>query len=138
MRCEGEVLGPSTILYPMPKPIRHIMFLKKEGEELKPVYKIEFPGETWIYDSIVYVEQLDFDALLVETSEDKRIVLKDELNLPTRSKLVEAEKKVKRRKRRRKTRKKTRKTKEKKTSKKKKRRKRRKSKRKSKKKRSKK
>ncbi len=101
MRCEGKVSGSSTILYPIPSPITRMVFLKKENEELKPVYTIEFKGEKWVYDSIIYDKDLEYDAILVETPEDKRLVLKEELITPTRSKLVE-EKRKKTRKRRRK------------------------------------
>jgi len=106
MRCEGKVSESSTILYPIPSPITRMVFLKKENEELKPVYTVEFKGENWVYDSIIYDKDLEYDAILVETPEDKRLVLKEELITPTRSKLVE-EKRKKTRKRRRKKKKTT-------------------------------
>ena len=89
MRCEGRVSNTSTILYPIPQPVTRIVFLKKESEELKPIHFLDFTGENWIYDSVVYGYELEYDAILVETPENKRIVLKEELLIPSKSKLVE-------------------------------------------------
>jgi len=103
VRCEGSAPSVSAILYPIPKPVKSVVLLKRSGEELKPVKTISFEAETWIYDTAVTSSGLDFDALLVETSEDKRLVLREELEIPVRSKLAELTVKARRRARKAKT-----------------------------------
>jgi len=109
VRCEGSAPSALTILYPIPKPVKRVVLLKKEGEVLKPVKTISFEAETWVYDTAIASRGLDFDALLIETSEDKRLVLKEELEIPVRSKFAElvAKPVKKRRRRARKTKTKT-------------------------------
>jgi len=104
MRCEGAVPNTTTLLFPVPKPIRRIVLLKKEGEVLKPVREIKFSSEAWVFDTLVNLYTNDLDAILVETLEEKRLILKEELSLPLRSKQAEVSKKA-RKKRRRKSRK---------------------------------
>jgi len=78
-RCDGRGVDAKTLLYPIPKPVRRIVFLKKKNEHLEPVHSVDLTGELWVYDSVLNIKNSDFDAILVETIDDKRVVLKDEL-----------------------------------------------------------
>jgi len=82
VRGEGLVKNVETILYPIPQPLRRIAFLKKTDGELKQVHEIKPPGEYWIYETMLVTKDLDYDAILIETSEDRRIVLREEIIIP--------------------------------------------------------
>jgi len=82
-RCDGRGVDAKTLLYPIPKPVRRIVFLKKKGELLEPVHSVDLTGELWVYDSVLNIKNSDFDAILVETIDDKRVVLKHELSTST-------------------------------------------------------
>ncbi len=105
-RGEGVVKNVETILYPRPQPLQRIVFLKKEDSMLKPVHEVKLDGEYWVYDSAIIVKNLEYDAILIETLEDKRIVLREEIIIPTRKKIGETTKSLKKKRRKRKTRKK--------------------------------
>lgn len=81
-RGDGRVEGSEVIVFPIPQPLKTIVFLKKEGNELVEVNKIVFKQEKWIYDSIIRISNMDYDALLVESIENKRIILREELLSP--------------------------------------------------------
>jgi len=114
VRGEGLVKNIETILYPIPQPLRRIAFLKKIDGELKQVHEIKPPGEYWIYETTLVTKDLDYDAILIETSEDRRIVLREEIIIP-HIKTTSEEVGKKRRKKRKSRRKKKEKTGKKKT-----------------------
>ncbi len=107
LRVEGTVSNVHAILFPVPQPVKTIAFFKKEDGELREVHRINFNKEYWIYDSAIYVKDLEYDSILIETIEDKRIVFKDEIMVPIRSKVIgkKERKKIRRKKKKRRTRK---------------------------------
>jgi len=79
-RCDGRSVDAKTLLYPIPKPVRRIVFLRKKNDHLEPVHSVDLTGELWIYDSVLNIKNSDFDAILVETIDDKRVILKHEFS----------------------------------------------------------
>ncbi|MEM1675916.1 MAG: hypothetical protein QXX35_03470 [Desulfurococcaceae archaeon] len=103
-RGDGRVENVETIVFPIPMPLKTIVFYKRSNGELIEVNRIDFKQEKWIYDSFIKSSEVDFDAILVESIENKRIILREELILPHSIRVtsgVEGEKKRSRRRRRR-------------------------------------
>ncbi|MEM1742020.1 MAG: hypothetical protein QXJ36_06620 [Desulfurococcaceae archaeon] len=103
-RGDGRVENVETIVFPIPMPLKTIVFYKRSNGELIEVNRIDFKQEKWIYDSFIKSTEVDFDAILVESIENKRIILREELILPHSIRVtsgVEGEKKRSRRRRRR-------------------------------------
>lgn len=100
---EGLVEGSRTILSPKPSPLKSIKLIRVVGEEGKyeVVAEIKPEGEKYVYDGLIELPpDISYDLILVETSEDRRIIMPSELLLPA----VKAETGgQKRRKRRRKS-----------------------------------
>lgn len=101
-RVDGRVQGIETIVFPMPQPLKTIIFLKKENNELRETYKLFFKQEKWIYDSVITTSNIDFDALLVESIENKRVILREELASFYKKSIAKLAKKKKRSRSRRK------------------------------------
>lgn len=102
-RGDGRVENVETIVFPIPMPLKTIVFYKRSNGELIEVNRIDFKQEKWIYDSFIKSTEVDFDAILVESIENKRIILREELILPHSIRVtsgVEGEKKRSRRRRR--------------------------------------
>jgi len=103
-RGDGRVENVETIVFPIPMPLKTIVFYKRSNGELIEVNRIDFKQEKWIYDSFIKSTEVDFDAILVESIENKRVILREELILPHSIRVtsgVEGEKKRSRRRRRR-------------------------------------
>ncbi|OYT40524.1 MAG: hypothetical protein B6U89_01885 [Desulfurococcales archaeon ex4484_58] len=116
---EGRLSSVDTILYPNPQPLNKVVLLRRVNEELKPVHELRVKSEYWIYDTVIELKKnIEYDALLIVTSEDARIIFRDELKLPV-FRSVEKRRRRKKRRARRKRKKKTKTTKKKKTRKKK-------------------
>jgi len=112
-RGEGKLDRSMAYLSLMPQPVKRIIFMKKKEKKLEKVYELVLNGEYWVYDTVVETQDLNYDAVLVETVEDARIVLREELEQPPQrismsSSIPKSSKKraKKRKKRRRKQRKK--------------------------------
>lgn len=78
-RCEGSVTNASKLLYPIPQPIRRIVFYKKNGEELSKIHEVNFPSGYWVYDGYLSTSNFDWDVMLIETSSGRRIISRREL-----------------------------------------------------------
>ena len=110
---EGSVEGVETVISPIPAYLRSIKFVKVEGENPVVVHEFKPGNPSIVYDSsIAFGKKLEYDLILVETSEGVRIVFPHELLLEKvktetkkrrkrrkarRSKKSKAEKKKKRR-----------------------------------------
>ncbi|WP_440059630.1 hypothetical protein ACSU1N_00275 [Thermogladius sp. 4427co] len=109
---EGGVEGVETVLIPVPGYLRSIKFIKVSGENPVVVHEFKPDSTSIVYDSTLsFNKQLDYDLILVETSELSRIIFPHELLLErvrvgekkARKKRRKRSKKVKTRARRRKT-----------------------------------
>ncbi len=100
---EGETSGSKTILYPVITRLDKIKLLKKKDSSLEVVKEYDIGKEFYIYDGWIELrEPIDYDALLLETETGSRILLKEELYIPTQTRIksVEKEKKKKAKKKR--------------------------------------
>jgi hypothetical protein len=93
---EGVANGVETILSPYPSFLRSIKLVKVEGETPRVVHEFK-PGQpSIVYDSaLILWKKLEYDLILVETSEGTRILFPHELLLER----VKAETKGRRRRR---------------------------------------
>lgn len=96
-RGDGGVKDTEVIVFPTPQPLKTIIFFKKENNELKEIYRIDFKQEKWIFESVIKSSDLDYDAILVESIDSKRIILREELLVPFKIHFIEEINKKKRR-----------------------------------------
>ncbi len=109
---EGEVANVDTIFYPRITRLYKIVFLRKNGDKLEPIKEVNVDNEIYIYDGTIELdEEIEYDAILIQTEHGPRILLKEELKIPVQVKIMEKTKK--RRKRRKTTKRKVKKTKKK-------------------------
>lgn len=100
VRGEGGLSNAQTLISPIPQPLKRIILLKKSDSRLVPVGELDINGEYWVYDSVISATNYDFDAILIETKDYVRILLREELELPKRVKVISEKRRKKRKKRR--------------------------------------
>ncbi len=100
---EGDYSRAETVFYPKPVQAHKIVFYKSDGGKAVPVKEIVIERGKYIYDGYITVDSLDFDLIEIHTSNGTRMLLKEELKIPSLSKVAiatETQKKAKRKRRR--------------------------------------
>ena len=94
---EGGFKEANTILLPKPQPVKAVKIYKMdERGKLVKIHEYHPPRELWGYETKIYIDpKLEYDLIIVETSEEPRAIFPNELYIPAR-------KSAKRRKKRRK------------------------------------
>ncbi len=99
---EGQIKDTETLLFLKPEPITRIVVLKKNKETniLEKILELNISKELWCYETkLEFLKNMEWDAILVESPERKRIILREEAKLPLREKIIEESMKPKIRKR---------------------------------------
>jgi hypothetical protein len=91
---EGEVTS-ETLISPKPTTLKAVRLYKLDSEG-KPVLVHEYkpPGEVFVYDGFLSIPAtMNYDFIVVETSEDSRPIFPSEIVLPPVKELVKTERK---------------------------------------------
>ena len=99
---DGQIKDTETLLFLKPEPITRIVVLKKnkETDMLEKILELNISKELWCYETkLEFLKNMEWDAILVESPERKRIILREETKLPLREKIVQESIKPKSRKR---------------------------------------
>ena len=89
---EGQIKDAETLLFLKPEPVTRVVVLRRNKETgmLEKITEINVSKELWGYETKIELpEDMEWDALLVESPERKRLILKEEIKLPLREKIVE-------------------------------------------------
>ncbi|MFZ8783315.1 MAG: hypothetical protein ACO2OR_04960 [Desulfurococcaceae archaeon] len=98
---ENLLKGALTVLSPKPSYLKRILFVKCESsEKCSIVYEFRPSSQVLVYEGLIEVSQsINYDFIILECEDYKRIMLPHELMLPPVKSEVEKTKKARRRRR---------------------------------------